>query len=185
MTGLAETWKSGGTTYYSYTFNLPLSATGHDLHLPANHTASVLEATFIFPGAAATSTRSEAAESHTSGFAMWRWITGEPTKAFPQARFSFYRVARSEGFASHFGFSRVGAANRTEYAAFLRQLRSAEFRQSNFLQGGWAGHGANGNIDMALSRRNLNTHCFTRRLSSSTSTICWVTPPLGKLDKRR
>ena len=86
---------------------------------------------------------------------MWRWITGEPTRAFPDARHAFYRVARSERFASLFGFSRVGTDSRAEYAAFLKMLKKAEFRQSNFLQGGWAGRGANGKIVLALSRGNL------------------------------
>ena len=122
---------------------------------------SVGSMTGAFASSGAESSKSAGTDAPSSaGFTKnpWSLITGAPTKSLPEARYAFYRVARSDAFAAKAGFSRVGAANRAEYAAFLRNLRSASFRRSNALQGGFAGMDmSTGQIIMGISRGNLNS----------------------------
>ncbi len=118
--------------------------------------------------------------AHSAGFTMnpWSLVAGAPTRGLPEARSAFYRIARSEVFASKAGFSRIGSANRAEYATFLRDLRSASFRQSNMLQGGFAGMDmSSGQIIMGVSRRNLNSRfALTHELTHLTRHSKGITP---------
>jgi RHS repeat-associated protein len=100
------------------------------------------------------------ATSAAVGFSKnpWGFITDAPTKLFPEARFAFYGAARSDEFASIAGFSRIGKANRAEYAQFLQRVRSASFRESNWLQGGYAGlDTSTGETILGISNRNLDS----------------------------
>ena len=115
---------------------------------------------FLIPGGSEAAGGGATAQG-AKGFTLnpWtRFITGTPTKSLPEARFSFYRAARSDEFARIGGFSRIGVENRAEYAAFLRAVRSASFRESGALQGGFAGiDTTTGQRILAVSRGNVDS----------------------------